>query len=176
MTMKTHITFALGITGLALAALKITTGEIVFESQLMLFAFSVILGSLVPDIDKVEGYAKRTISDLLVEMFGHREMAHSLIGIFVVVGFSLLTARGYLNDVALPTAVGFSLGYVLHIIAEMFTIPGVALLIPANKKRFHIIPKRFRFTIHSDKENKFGLIFGFIALATFIFIGATAWK
>lgn len=96
----------------------------------MYYSFS-LLGSIFPDIDKERTYISTRIphvSKFINKSFGHRTITHSLTFFLVLVYlFSYLEINMYLSA-------GFLVGYLSHIILDMFNIQGVQLFYPFKSK------------------------------------------
>lgn len=134
-----------------------------------------IAGSLIPDIDepnskigsKVTGLSKTTKS-----IFGHRTITHSFLGVFI---FGMIVK--YLTGIfSLPDYITtfFVLGYLSHLLGDMFTISGVPLFYPLRRKYAIPIVKTggkmerfFQIIIGFVVVYQVGLIFG-IDLARFL--------
>ncbi len=94
-----------------------------------------IAGSLIPDIDepnskigsKVTGISKSTKA-----IFGHRTITHSLLGVII---FGLIVNH-FVDLFSLPDFITtyFILGYLSHLLGDIFTISGVPLFYPLSKK------------------------------------------
>lgn len=86
-----------------------------------------VLGSLLPDMDHPKSWAGRRVrpvSDALAATFGHRGVTHSLLA---VVGCAWLLREQHLPPAyAAPLVVG----YLSHLLADLFTPGGLRLLWP----------------------------------------------
>lgn len=90
-----------------------------------------LLGSLFPDIDLPKskvGRKVKPISWIIYKLFGHRGFTHSLLALFLLV--QLLK---YFN-IYQSFIVGFSIGYLSHLLGDMFTLVGVPLCYPYRRK------------------------------------------
>lgn len=152
MTGKTHVAIGI-VAGLTISA------EQPLENQLILVLASV-LGSLVPDLDHPKAklnrkllfiknkfyktlfylslaagfiyfyfQAENNVFGLLglmtffIGISSHRSFTHSIVG--------LLVASSIVKLFAVPSIyAGFVIGYVLHLIADLFTIKGIKLFYP----------------------------------------------
>lgn len=97
---------------------------------------AVGIGSLLPDIDHPKsfiGNRTRGISDGVGLVFGHRGLAHSILGVV----FFFFASRLLLSSLQLPSVWGewFTTGYIAHLIEDSFSKNGVAWLQPIYKKR-----------------------------------------
>ncbi|BBA84869.1 metal-dependent hydrolase [endosymbiont of Pachyrhynchus infernalis] len=102
--------------------------------------FYILLGSLLtcmlPDIDhpcSFIGRRFRIISKFIYNIFGHRKITHSLLMILII---NFIFKKLILNLNLIPYYIyhGMVIGYINHIIADMFTVSGVPLLWPINIK------------------------------------------
>jgi inner membrane protein len=97
---------------------------------------SVAAGSYMPDIDLHRsrmGSRHRIISKLLT----HRGITHTLL--VPVILFFLMLQTAALDVPILPDLIlGFNVGWVMHILADLCNNKGVPLLWPLSKKHLHI--------------------------------------
>lgn len=94
------------------------------------FVAKVTLGSLLPDIDEPQSFIGRRsfgVSRIIKKKFGHRGVTHSLFCWVVVSIICLFFAN--------PLALGVSLGYLFHILGDLFSISGVPLFAPIKKEK-----------------------------------------
>ena len=94
-----------------------------------------VAASIIPDIDepnskigsKVTGISKSTKA-----IFGHRTITHSLLGAII---FGLIV-NYFVDFFSLPDFITtfFILGYLSHLLGDIFTISGVPLFYPLSKK------------------------------------------
>ncbi|GAB6137838.1 metal-dependent hydrolase [Halanaerobaculum tunisiense] len=145
MTYHTHsfFGFALAIIIIkALATLKILnlsyliTGS-VLNSTLLKFYTTAIIGGLIPDIDHANSKAGKKFWFLNkpLKFLGikHRGLTHSLLGLIIFAGLSKkLIDIGWIEFI---TWLGLLIGYLSHIVADMFNKQGVPLFFP-NRRRF----------------------------------------
>lgn len=92
----------------------------------------LVLGSLLPDIDHPQSYLGRRLTPLSVpifKLFGHRGITHSFLSLSIL-GI-ILTKSRYVNTYL---SGGVLLGYLSHLIADMFTPTGIPLFYPMKKK------------------------------------------
>lgn len=115
--------------------------------NIILLSISILLGSLLPDIDHPHSLLGRYvpfISKPLYRNFGHRSLTHSLFFVFVLVliislfGFEIF---GF----------GLGIGILSHILLDLFWpgSSGVAFLYPFYKRRIDLIPN-----IHTKKKKR----------------------
>ena len=150
---RTHI--LVGISSVWLLAL---IPNVVTPETLTPLAVCAALGALLPDLDAnrstishlsvahIQPFAP--ISSVLSRDWGHRGMTHSLIGL---AAFAVLV-----SPIALfwswPIWAVLCLGYVSHLAADACTRSGIPLHYP-NKRRFHLLPLRWRFRTGSLAED-----------------------
>lgn len=118
----------------------------------------VTIGSLLPDIDEPRSYVgNRSMgaSNIVKFIFGHRGFTHSILAMIIMLlplywilhlqsySFSFYSLVDYggiqtvtdgLAHFLLMFFYGLGLGYILHILEDMFSIKGVPLLYPIKKK------------------------------------------
>ncbi len=109
--------------------------------NIILLSMSILLGSLLPDIDHPHSLLGRYIpfiSKPIYRYLGHRSLTHSLIFIYALVliisliGFELF-------------AFGIGMGMLSHILLDLFwpNSRGVAFLYPFYKRRIDLMPNFF---------------------------------
>jgi len=130
------------------------------------------LGALVPDLDAAESKLKHLSvggvkpflvpAVLLHRQFGHRGLAHSLVGlsIFALLSVPLAAWWGWAASIALV------LGYASHLAADACTRWGIPFLYP-RKRRYHLLPAGWRFVTGSEAE---AVLFPFLALAVLLLL------
>jgi inner membrane protein len=99
------------------------------------YAAGVIIGSLLPDIDEPNSYVGRRslgMSSKVKQAFGHRGMTHSILVWTVIASVLFFESRSLFSY-------GFSIGYLLHIIEDYFSVQGVPLFWPFQTKRYKFI-------------------------------------
>lgn len=127
---RSHVLIGVGTVGALMAA-----GAFPFGRAALIGA---ALGSLAPDIDtpySTMGCRLPFISLPLYRRYGHRTVTHAAPGLMVATG--LAAGMEYL---AVWSGVAFLIGYVLHIVADLLTKEGCAVLAPMKKKRFYWWP------------------------------------
>jgi len=90
----------------------------------------VTLGSLLPDIDEPNSYIGRRsfgIAYLVKRKFGHRGFTHSLLCWLIVTVYCSIFPSLF--------TVGISLGYLFHILGDLFSVQGVPLFSPIQETR-----------------------------------------
>ena len=123
MTYKTHIAGAIALTLILDTQLPLTP-----KQEILLYS-SCVLGALMPDIDhptsKINTY--NPFASLIGNCIGHRTITHSFLGLFI---FDLILYMVNLKSLIL----GFSIGYISHLLLDAMTVSGVPLLYPYKKK------------------------------------------
>lgn len=152
MTYKTHLSTGLLFSSIIfLLIYKIELSPIL----VLILIVSTTLGASAPDLDTPTGElwdkipAGSVISRIVHPAFigGHRHLSHSIIGfgIFTSLFYLLLKVLPY-DPMMLNTKyliLSFSLGYISHIFADMFTEAGVPLFFPLGY-HFGIPPNPFQ--------------------------------
>jgi len=149
MTGRTH-----DLAGFTALVYVISTQPLVamsFGTAIVAFSANMI-GALAPDIDQPTAHLYRRIrggtilSRLISPLFGgHRYISHSLIGIVIFgygMGELLKIASAYLIVDHAIVWWAFMIGFISHLIMDMFTEEGVPLLFPIPI-RFGFPPFRF---------------------------------
>ncbi len=118
MKRSTHILF-----GVSLSIIVLNPEP---ESLVYIIVMSVI-GSYIPD------------ADLRIK---HRMLLHNLLTLllFSILLYYILTYISFYNPLLL--IISFDIGFVSHIILDMFTYAGVSLFYPFSKKRYRIAKLR----------------------------------
>jgi inner membrane protein len=140
-------------------------------SALVVLGLAAAVGSWMPDIDNSSstiayrtgtGRNKGCLNALVFDplrhvLGGHRALTHSLWAILAVgfiFGFqpfpSLLGWPGLTPWADIGTA--FTMGYVLHILADLLTKEGVKFLWPLQNHEFRLLPRGLRFRTGSIQE------------------------
>lgn len=132
MTGKVHVSLGIyiGITG----ALFLNEGV---DCQAG-FLLGSIIGSAFPDIDSPKSLISQKIPlipKLVNRVFGHRGFIHSLTLLAI---FSVLFYMSNMNGYYKSLEIGFLIGFMAHIIQDLFTKGGVGLLYPFVKKKFKL--------------------------------------
>lgn len=146
MTYKTHINFGLTCGGILLSTLN--------PISPLLYLSGCIIGSLMPDIDTSYSYIGRRVPLLahyLENRFKHRTFTHSIIGYFCFLSLlSFLATIAFWDNLYY----GLAIGYLSHIVIDMFNKSGVSLLYP-NKQKASI----GRIILNSSNEIKIRVLF-----------------
>lgn len=107
-----------------------------FEKPVLSISLLIIgscVGGLIPDIDSPTstiGKPLKFVSKLINKVFGHRTITHS--GLWLI---PLLILCFKWKD---PLSIGYTLGFVSHLISDTMTSGGVAWLYPLEKKRLRL--------------------------------------
>ncbi|WP_152182879.1 metal-dependent hydrolase [Sulfurimonas indica] len=124
--------------------------------DLIAFYFSVIFGSLAPDIDESESYIGRrlyAISLVMSSVFKHRTFTH-----YLFVPIALFVATYFVQDYFTKLFLyGFSLGILMHDLGDMLTKGGInGFFFPFfPNTKIAILPKQLRFYTNSIAEHIF---------------------
>lgn len=152
MRYKTHL---LTSTTITLALTEYTN----LEPNILLFG-GVLIGSLLPDIDEENSFiGKRSlgISSIVHSIFGHRGFTHSLLAALLVFLPYFFWEYTFL--------LGLSLGYLLHIIGDFFSVSGVPLFWFFSKKT----KARIKIPLYQTDHWTEKIIF-FVSLCFFFFL------
>lgn len=142
----TSVTMAVGLTTVTTIPLSVP------------FMAGILLGSLFPDIDEPNSFiGKRSfgIAKGVNWMFGHRGFTHSLFAVFPLFLFYLflvnphlagwiagyqaeLWAEALFNPSIAWGWLGFSFGYLFHLVGDFFSKSGIPLFSPISSKRYKI--------------------------------------
>ena len=114
------------------------------------------LGSIMPDIDKPTSKVGRNIfinplSKVIHKQFGHRTITHSVI--LSVLFLSILVASSYMyKDIPFyfysNFTIGFSVGYLSHLLLDALTVEGIPLFYPFSKRKYRFM--KFRTSKHEN--------------------------
>ncbi|SDC31026.1 inner membrane protein [Candidatus Frackibacter sp. WG11] len=138
MTFYTHSTFAVLLSVILMQILNISglTFISLFGPTSLQFVLGAALGSLVPDLDQRNIKLSRKIPLLswILKFLGikHRGISHSILGIMITALFSLSLIR--LKFINMVLVYGFLIGYLSHILMDLFNPGGVTLFWPKNKR------------------------------------------
>jgi inner membrane protein len=137
----------------------------------------IVVASLLPDIDhqssrinQVLGTSRGLIGWLVFRFFkifigSHRTVTHYgvtwlLLSLVVGIGLPLLWSPGP------PYAVAFSIGYGLHIAADMLTDRGVPVFGPVNRRRYTLVPGLLTFPTGTWRE--YATVLGLVVLTVWV--------
>ncbi|WP_317312399.1 metal-dependent hydrolase [Clostridium thermobutyricum] len=136
------------------------------EFNIVVFS-SVIVGSILPDIDTPKSYISRhipIIPVLINKKFQHRGIFHTpifAISILIIsIIFKFLNLVGLINT-NMPSLIflGLSLGYFLHLCGDGLSVTGIRWLMPFKKRAYPISDKKkyiknFRFLKYKTNQSK----------------------
>lgn len=122
------------------------------------------LGSIMPDIDKPTSKIGRNIfinplSKYIHKKFGHRTITHS--AILSLIFLSMLIGSSYMfKDIPFyfysRFTIGFSVGYLSHLLLDSLTVEGIPLFYPFIKQKFRFM--KFRTKKHENLVSNLCLI------------------
>lgn len=178
MTWRTHVTFGLAFTifGFTILNLPFNPFGIIITA----------LGSLFPDLDAHESKIKNlqlskkkgllslikpfeVLGFVLHKTFGHRGALHSLVGL---IGFSYLAYLinnffgSYAPERESLFYLYFFLGFLSHLLSDMFTKSGIEILYPW-KKNFRFLPRSIAIRSNSFLDQVLFVVFGLIFMLWF---------
>lgn len=145
---RSHVLIGVATTGALMAA-----GAFPFGRAALLGA---VVGSLAPDIDtpySTLGCRLPFVSMPLYKRYGHRTVTHAAPGLMVATG----VAAG-IEYCATWAGVAFLIGYVMHIVADLLTKEGCAVLAPMKKRRYYWWPSVKTGSI-GETVTVFGILF-----------------
>lgn len=156
MLAKSHI--SLGLLGGIVAYPLAQKFGVAKEFYLTLLLPLILLGSLLPDIDKPKSFIGRkfpVISRIFSISFSHRGFTHFLLFPLIFVGLGAIFA----HDIITPCLFALSYGIFLHQVGDMLTISGIPhYFFPLFRKKAVLLPQTLRFRTGSIAE-KLILIF-----------------
>lgn len=97
----------------------------------------VVIGSIAPDIDEPKSKIGRkapVVSHGVKLVFKHRGFTHTLAACLLVATLLFY----FWTQIPVPLAIGFTLGYLFHVLGDALSSSGVPLLYPFTKRRFMI--------------------------------------
>lgn len=107
-----------------------------FERPILDISLLIIgscIGGLIPDIDSPTstiGKPLKPLSKLINKVFGHRTITHSGLWLIPLLVFCFRLRNSLL--------IGYTLGFVSHLISDTLTSGGVAWLYPLERKRLRL--------------------------------------
>lgn len=119
--------------GIALGGIIISVVKPVLPAAVVVVITSV-WGEMTPDIDTVNStISLRTpiIPKLINRKFGHRGLLHS--PLFLVLLWLVIGRQNLIGNV-------FCIGYLGHLVQDLFTCAGLPLLFPFDKKKISLFP------------------------------------
>ncbi|NWF65874.1 MAG: metal-dependent hydrolase [Campylobacterales bacterium] len=167
MTYKGHLVSSLMIGFIPLVIEKSFHTHTEFLTYLEYYLAGVIFGSIFPDIDEPNSYVGRKaliISNIIKAIFGHRGVTHYLIIPIIILICAILFLK---NRQLFFISVGFSIGYIGHILADMLTKGGIYnVYFPfKSDKSYRLLPKSLTFYTGSFTEY-IVVFFFFLILST----------
>jgi len=137
MTVKGHV---LSSAPIAYAISQVVPG-LGTEQALILYAFGVLIGTILPDIDEPESYIGRRfygLAFLIKKVNRHRGITHSIWAILLPLVLAIGTGSHFLF--------GLTVGVMTHIMGDMLTNSGVkGFLSPFYEGRITLLPLEYRF-------------------------------
>lgn len=145
---KVHVAIGMATTAALCVAYPkgVTFGGIYLLPEIMLL--SATAGSYFPDIDNTRTHAgqqHKTASKVINKVGGgHRGITHSfifpaLIAVAAMFIDQYLKQYFYLNTLVLSIMAGFDLGWIMHIIADLFNGKGCPILMPLSKSKISVM-------------------------------------
>lgn len=145
---KVHV--AIGVSTVACMVLRHPEGIPVFGATVMpaISLLTAAAGSYAPDIDSSRTHAgqQHKVASKVVSKVGggHRGVTHSLL--FPIVLFAMLYYSGQsavvypaLANIVSSLLYGFTVGWIMHIFADLFNGKGCPILWPLMKHKIHIL-------------------------------------
>ncbi|WP_175615811.1 metal-dependent hydrolase [Piscibacillus halophilus] len=125
------------------------------------YVIGISFGSLLPDIDEPKSYIGRRsfgIAKYVNDKYGHRGITHSLFAwVFISLIYVIYPS---------PLSLGISLGYLFHLLGDLFSIRSIPFLAPFSTHYFKL---PFTYRTGSITEDILLYIFIFLLLY-FVFI------
>lgn len=146
MVKETHNYGGLFFTSIALPWLNL----FLFKQYNYLYKFILVcivlyfanLGSLLPDIDKRSSYISKRIplvSKMFYKKCKHRGFTHSLLFTFLLIFIlDIILKNSEYNIVLLSASIGLIIGYISHLILDLFTKEGIEMFYPC-KIKFYLL-------------------------------------
>jgi membrane-bound metal-dependent hydrolase YbcI (DUF457 family) len=141
--------------------------------QVALVAGAAALGSLLPDLDASQSKIKHLSisgikpfylpSQAIFQTLGHRTLLHSLRGLIGITVIAVLLVP--FTDWRIAWVV--IAGYASHLALDACNPSGIPFLYP-DRKRFHILPKKWRIVTGSPPEELVFALFALLALLFFL--------
>lgn len=157
MTIKSHLTYGLLIG----AAVSITMPNTI-PVKIGLIGVSAI-SALLPDVDLPTTKVGRKlwiVSNIINKLFGHRGFIHS--PFFCIAIAFILKQKCIIPYVWLA----FAVGYGSHIFLDLFNGPGIPLLYPLSKKRYHFAKIKTK----DKSEYKYCIAISIITVLVYLFV------
>lgn len=161
MTTPNHIAGGLVFTGVFCSLWNIN----IFNSPITLVITAVV--SILPDADHTKSIIGKTlypVAKFINKNYGHRTITHSLIALIVITIIAELIKR--ILNIETPITHIIFFAYLSHIILDMITLQGVALLFPFYKNPC-VIPANPDLRFRTGNVKQEGIIFFILAFCTF---------
>ncbi len=116
------------------------------DEMIYIIAFAS-LGALFPDIDEPESTIGRRLLgvSLLLSLFiKHRGITHTMTMIIVYLIIFTIVIYYNFNTSVIFSVIAFLLGNIVHVLGDMSTTSGVAILNPYSLKKYYILPQKMR--------------------------------
>ena len=122
----------------------------------LLLIYGASIGSIAPDIDKSttkigKNIFLKPISLFIQKKYGHRTITHSLIVSLVCLSLLIYSScmfRGLAYYLYSNLVIGFSIGYMSHLLLDFLTVQGIPLFYPFDKTKYRLC--RFKTSKHED--------------------------
>ncbi len=179
MTGQTHLMAGLSTLWLFEAGAQWGVLPALSTEQLALLASAAALGSLLPDLDAAQSKIKHLSvagikpfylpSQAIFHLLGHRTLLHSRRGLAgIAIAASLLVPY---TDWRIAFAI--VAGYASHLALDACNPSGIPWLYP-RRKRFYLLPKKWRILAGSPAEEIVFALFALLALLFFLSLLAAA--
>ena len=122
MLYRTHV-----VSSLAVGTALVVATDYPYTADLVA---GLMIGSVLPDIDEPNSFIGRRsfgLSKLINRLFGHRGFTHSLTCWIMLAILSLLYSNTF--------TISISLGYLFHLMGDLFSTSGLRLFLPFSEKR-----------------------------------------
>lgn len=116
------------------------------------YTLTCTISSLFSDLDSPMSKLGRTtpmISKFCNKMFGHRGLFHTPCFLFLSWLCYFNLSKNIYESNTFWVMYGFSVGFLCHMIQDLFTKGGIKLLYPFSKKRFHLTNFKSKSKIHN---------------------------
>jgi inner membrane protein len=154
--------------GAAVGVLPVLSAE-----QITLIAGGAAFGSLLPDLDAAHSKIKHLSvagikpfylpSQAIYQTLGHRTLLHSLKGLAGIA----LAASLLLPFADWRAALAIIAGYASHLALDACNPGGIPLLYP-DRKKFYLLPRKWRIATGSPSEELVFALFALLALLFFL--------
>jgi len=175
MIYKTHISFALVITLPIAVTLNYFNLFNTFAEFIVFVLFS-LLSALIPDLDTLDSKISKTplrlISYIIVSFSKHRGFTHKFYSNVLYSAFMGSSMYLLNNDIRISLLISSAsfIGYFTHLLGDSSTIQGINMF---SKRKFYILPYRFRFYAGSEKESAIYFFLNLIIISQLLTIKFT---